>query len=96
VIKVESPGRGDEFRHYPPVHPKMPAQGAPHMWTNRNKRSLAVNLKTPEGIAVIKELIAHADVFAEKAVFDDDGLAQVPLQRLLQAAHQHVAPKPAK
>ena len=65
VIKVESPGRGDEFRHYPPLHPQMPAQGAPHMWTNRNKRSLAVNLKTPEGIAVIKELIAHADVVAE-------------------------------
>lgn len=65
VIKVESPGRGDEFRHYPPVHPDMPAQGAPHMWTNRNKRSVAVNLKTPEGLAVVRELIAHADVVAE-------------------------------
>jgi crotonobetainyl-CoA:carnitine CoA-transferase CaiB-like acyl-CoA transferase len=65
VLKVESPGRGDEFRHYPPVHPQMPAQGAPHMWTNRNKRSVAINLKTPEGIAVVKELIKHADVVAE-------------------------------
>lgn len=65
VIKVESPGRGDEFRHYPPVHPDMPTQGAPHMWTNRNKRSMAINLKTPEGLAVVRELIAHADVVAE-------------------------------
>jgi crotonobetainyl-CoA:carnitine CoA-transferase CaiB-like acyl-CoA transferase len=65
VIKVETPGRGDEFRHYPPVHPDLPAQGAPHMWTNRNKRSVAVNLKTPEGLAVVRELIAKADVVAE-------------------------------
>ncbi|VTU32055.1 Succinyl-CoA:(R)-benzylsuccinate CoA-transferase subunit BbsF [Variovorax sp. PBL-H6] len=65
VIKVETPGRGDEFRHYPPVHPEMPAQGAPHMWTNRNKRSVALNLKTPEGLAVVRELIAGADVVVE-------------------------------
>jgi crotonobetainyl-CoA:carnitine CoA-transferase CaiB-like acyl-CoA transferase len=65
VIKVESPGRGDEFRHYPPVHPDMPGQGAPHMWTNRNKRSVAINLKTAEGLAVVRELIQGADVIAE-------------------------------
>ena len=65
VIKVETPDRGDEFRHYPPLHPQMPAQGAPHMWTNRNKRSLGVNLKTPEGLAVVRDLIKHADVVAE-------------------------------
>jgi crotonobetainyl-CoA:carnitine CoA-transferase CaiB-like acyl-CoA transferase len=65
VIKVETPGRGDEFRYYPPVHPQMPAQGAPHMWTNRNKRSVAINLKTPEGLAVVRELIKSADVVAE-------------------------------
>jgi len=65
VIKLETPGRGDEFRHYPPLHPQMPAQGAPHMWTNRNKRSVAINMKTPEGLAVVRELIAKADVVAE-------------------------------
>ena len=65
VIKVEAPGRGDEFRHYPPLHPEMPAQGAPHMWTNRNKRSVALNLKTPEGLAVVRELVASADVVVE-------------------------------
>ncbi len=77
VIKVESPGRGDEFRHYPPVHPDMYAQGAPHMWTNRNKRSVALNMKTPEGLAVVRELIAHADVVVENfstGVMDRFGL----------------------
>jgi crotonobetainyl-CoA:carnitine CoA-transferase CaiB-like acyl-CoA transferase len=65
VIKVETPGRGDEFRHYPPVHAKLPAQGAPYLWSNRNKRSLAVNMKSPEGLAVVRELIATADVVVE-------------------------------
>lgn len=77
IIKVETPGRGDEFRHYPPLHPDMPAQGAPHMWTNRNKRSVALNLKTPEGLAVVRELIAHADVVVENfstGVMDRFGL----------------------
>lgn len=77
VLKVETPGRGDEFRHYPPVHPDLPAQGAPHMWTNRNKRSVALNLKTPEGLAVVRELIAGADVVVENfstGVMDRFGL----------------------
>ena len=65
VIKIESPGRGDEFRHYPPVPSETPAQGAPYVWGNRNKRSLALNLKTPEAVAVVKELIAQADVVCE-------------------------------
>lgn len=65
VIKVETPGRGDEFRHYPPVHPELPAQGAPYLWSNRNKRSAALNMKTPEGLAVVRELVASADVVME-------------------------------
>lgn len=65
VIKVESPGRGDEFRHYPPVHAELPAQGAPYLWSNRNKRSAALNMKTPEGLAVVRELVAKADVVVE-------------------------------
>ncbi|MDB5827949.1 MAG: succinate--hydroxymethylglutarate CoA-transferase-like [Variovorax sp.] len=65
VIKVETPGRGDEFRHYPPVHADLPGQGAPYLWSNRNKRSLAVNMKSPEGLAVVRELIATADVVVE-------------------------------
>src|ERR1700749_2344710 len=65
VIKVETPGRGDEFRHYPPVHPHLPAQGAPYPWSNRNKRSVAVNMKSEEGLAVVRDLVRTADVVME-------------------------------
>ncbi len=65
VIKVESPGRGDEFRHFVPVPDATPGQGAPFVWSNRNKRSLALNLKSPEAVAIAKALIADADVLCE-------------------------------
>ncbi len=57
VIKIESPGRGDEFRHFAPVPDETPAQGAPFMWSNRDKRSLSLDLKTPEGVDVARALI---------------------------------------
>ncbi|WP_338831716.1 CoA transferase [Bradyrhizobium sp. 27S5] len=64
VIKVEAPGRGDDLRRYPPVHPDL-KHGAPFLWTNRNKRSVALDLKSPEGLKVARELIATADVVVE-------------------------------
>lgn len=65
VIKVEATGRGDEFRYYPPRHPDDPTLGAPYLWANRNKRSIAIDLKSAEGVAIARELIATADVVAE-------------------------------
>ncbi|MCA0240036.1 MAG: CoA transferase [Proteobacteria bacterium] len=65
VIKIEPPARGDELRYYPPVPAELPAQGAPFFWANRGKRSLALDLKKPEGIAIARELIAGADVVIE-------------------------------
>lgn len=65
VVKVERPQRGDDFRQYPPLDPELPAQGGPYLWTNRNKRSVAIDLKTPEGVAVALDLIANADVLVE-------------------------------
>jgi crotonobetainyl-CoA:carnitine CoA-transferase CaiB-like acyl-CoA transferase len=64
VIKIEAPGRGDDLRRYPPVHPDLEL-GAPFLWTNRNKRSVAIDLKSPEGIQIVRELIATADVVVE-------------------------------
>lgn len=64
VIKIEAPGRGDDFRQYPPVDPRL-AQGAPFLWANRNKRSVALDLKSPAGLALARELVATADVVAE-------------------------------
>jgi crotonobetainyl-CoA:carnitine CoA-transferase CaiB-like acyl-CoA transferase len=65
VIKIEAPVRGDDFRHYPTVDPEIPAQGGPYLWTNRNKKSLALDVKSPAGLAVAKALIAQADVLVE-------------------------------
>lgn len=64
VIKVEAPGRGDDFRQYPPMVPEF-GGGAPYVWTNRNKRSIALDLKSPEGLALARQLIAKADVVVE-------------------------------
>ncbi len=64
VVKIEPPGRGDDLRRYPPVHPEL-KQGAPFVWTNRNKQSVALDLKMPDGIAVARDLIATADVVVE-------------------------------
>src|SRR5215469_18657221 len=52
VVKVEAPERGDELRYYPPAVPGLEAQGGPFLWSNRNKRSIAVDLKSPAGIEV--------------------------------------------
>ncbi|GJH27026.1 CaiB/BaiF CoA-transferase family protein [Caballeronia novacaledonica] len=64
VIKVEAPGRGDDFRQYPPIVPAF-GGGVPYAWTNRNKRSIALDLKTSDGLALARELISKADVVVE-------------------------------
>jgi crotonobetainyl-CoA:carnitine CoA-transferase CaiB-like acyl-CoA transferase len=64
VIKIEAPGRGDDLRRYPPVDVRL-KHGAPFLWTNRNKRSVAIDLKSPDGVEVARELIRTADVVVE-------------------------------
>ncbi len=60
VIKVESP-RGDLMRHFSYGRTGM---GASFLCCNRNKRSIAVDLKTADGLEIVKKLIATAAVFA--------------------------------
>jgi len=64
VLKIEAPGKGDDFRQYPPYEPQLEA-GAPFVWSNRNKRSIALDLKTEAGLKLALELIAQADVVVE-------------------------------
>ena len=64
VVKIEAPGRGDDLRRYPPVHPDLKL-GAPFLWTNRNKQSVAIDLKSSQGLEIARELIATADVVVE-------------------------------
>ena len=61
VIKIEPPGTGDPWRASQPV----PGKTVDYYWqlTSRNKRSLALDLKHAEGLAVLRRLVAEADVF---------------------------------
>lgn len=63
VIKVEAPGKGDATRILPPhmVH----GDSAYFHSTNRNKKSLCLNLKDPRGRQILLDLIAKADVLVE-------------------------------
>jgi crotonobetainyl-CoA:carnitine CoA-transferase CaiB-like acyl-CoA transferase len=67
VIKVEHPERGDDTRHWgPPFAGEGEArESAYFLAVNRNKRSIGVDLKDPEGPERIKELAAEADVVIE-------------------------------
>jgi crotonobetainyl-CoA:carnitine CoA-transferase CaiB-like acyl-CoA transferase len=64
VIKVEPPGAGDPNRYTIRVPPNPPA-AQNYYWQlpNRNKRGVALNLKTPGGTEVLKKMIETADVF---------------------------------
>ncbi|MFG1922782.1 CaiB/BaiF CoA transferase family protein [Cryptosporangium sp. NPDC048952] len=62
VIKVERTGRGDFARDYDHV---VHGTGAHFVWLNRGKESLAVDLKSAEGVAIVQTLIANADVFVQ-------------------------------
>jgi crotonobetainyl-CoA:carnitine CoA-transferase CaiB-like acyl-CoA transferase len=63
VVKVEQPGVGDDTRGWGP--PFVGGESAYFLCTNRNKKSLTVDLKTAEGIALIHKLAQHADVLIE-------------------------------
>jgi crotonobetainyl-CoA:carnitine CoA-transferase CaiB-like acyl-CoA transferase len=60
VIKVERPGTGDPFRAF------KGGLYSPHYQTyNRNKRSIALDTKDPDDLAVFRDLVASADVFIQ-------------------------------
>jgi crotonobetainyl-CoA:carnitine CoA-transferase CaiB-like acyl-CoA transferase len=60
VVKVEAPG-GDVVRHI--GRGRSPGMGPIFLAANHGKRSVALDLKDPEGLAALKGLVARADVF---------------------------------
>ncbi len=83
VIKVENPASGgDDTRQWGPPY-VTDAEGnrsdlsAYYMSANRNKKSVAIDIATPEGQAEIKRLAAHADILIEN--FKPGGLAKYGL-----------------
>jgi glutaryl-CoA transferase len=68
VIKVERPGEGDETRGWgPPFDPD--GQSAYFLAINRNKKSIALDLRAPSDRAVILDLISDADVVLDNFLF---------------------------
>lgn len=64
VIKIEPPGKGDDFRHYT-EHAGMPGMSVPFAALNAGKRSVTLNLKSAEGKALALKLAEQADIVAE-------------------------------
>src|SRR5271166_3204624 len=63
VIKVEKYPGGDDSRRFVP--PAINGESAAYMMMNRNKRGMALDLKTAEGKDVLRCLLAKADVVIE-------------------------------
>ena len=67
VIKVERPGAGDDTRGWGPPFAKDAAgqptgESAYFLSTNRGKRSITLDIATPEGQAIARELAAKSDI----------------------------------
>ena len=67
VIKVETPGTGDDTRGWGPpfVGPEDDPVSTYFLSCNRNKESIALDLKSEDGRSVLTRLVAHADVLLE-------------------------------
>ena len=63
VIKVEMPGTGDETREWLP--PSINGISAYYLSINRNKRSVTIDIKNPDGKRVLERLIERSDVVVE-------------------------------
>jgi glutaryl-CoA transferase len=98
VIKIEQPGKGDDTRAWGPpfLHPiaqsprdgdpAYPGESAYFLSINRNKESVTLDFKKPDGRAILDRLIAKSDVLIEN--FRPGTLGKMGLDfNTLQAAH---------
>jgi alpha-methylacyl-CoA racemase len=82
VLRIESPTRMDLLRVLPPHDQDVSAS---HAYLNRNKRSLALDLKQPEALEVIKQLLQDYDIVLEQfrpGVMDRLGLGYEALKAI--------------
>ena len=63
VTRIESPSRPDLLRQ---LSPRVGGESAAHLTINRNKRSLALDLKAPKAIEVVRRLVAEHDILLEQ------------------------------
>lgn len=84
IIKIEPP-KGDWMRHFSLRELYIGGESVSFLSFNRNKRSIAVDLKKPEGVDVVKRLVEKADVVVENfrpGVMDRLGLGYETLNQL--------------
>lgn len=84
VIKIEEPSKGDDTRGWGPPFTAA-GESAYFLSANRNKRSLTLNLKDPQGLALLRRLIGGGDVLVENfraGTLEGWGLDYEALQRL--------------
>jgi len=82
VTKVEKPGVGDDNRNFAPFFEGHSVWG---MWMNRGKKSVALDMLHPDGIDIIKKLVAQSDIVVEsfrpgvmeKLGFDYESLVKI-------------------
>ncbi len=75
VVKLERPGEGDDTRGYGP--PFVAGEACYFLSVNRNKESLALDLKHPDGLALARQIATRADVVLEN--FRPGALARLGL-----------------
>ena len=85
VIKIEMPGVGDQYRQLSAAA-NTPMADSNYMWQmdGRNKRSLALNLKTEAGMTILHQLIAECDVYITNH--------PLPMRRALQLNYEDLKP----
>jgi crotonobetainyl-CoA:carnitine CoA-transferase CaiB-like acyl-CoA transferase len=82
VIKIEEPGKGDDTRSWPPF---AGGESTYFMSVNRNKKSMTLNLKAPEGGEILRTLVRKSDVLLENfrtGTMDKLGFGYRALSRL--------------
>lgn len=83
VVKVEQPGTGDDTRGWGP--PFAGGESAYYLCINRNKKSLALDLKSPRAVELLRELAKVADVIIENfrpGTMERLGLSEKELRQL--------------
>ena len=83
IIKIEHPQRGDDTRAWGP--PFVGGESAYYLCVNRNKRSVGVDFKQPEGLEIVQRLAAESDVLIENFLpgkLEEAGLGYDALSKL--------------
>lgn len=87
VIKIERPDGGDRARTWAPLQENLPEseQSGLFLFLNVNKKSVTLDVETPQGMAAFRELIAKTDIFVENnppALMERLGLTYAELSKI--------------